>query len=81
MYKMVSMCMFTFFLALSVQAGNNTLQEQLDDVKARIEEEKAINTELRAKLATRETQVTELKLRLKELEEQIASLKKEHNIN
>lgn len=78
---MVSLCMFAFFLALPVQAGNNSLQEQLDNVKARIEEEKAVNAELRAELATRETQVTELKLRLKELEEQIAELKQEHNIN
>jgi len=80
MYKIACLCMFTFFMALPVHARGNTLQEQLDSVKTRIEEEKVINTELRARLATRETQVTELKLRLKDLEDQIAALKQEHNI-
>ena len=77
---MAGFFVLALFYVSSLQAEDIPLQEQLEDVKAKIEEEKAINAELRAQLATRETRVSELKLQLSEIEEEIAALKRKHNI-
>lgn len=80
MYKIFGLFVIAYFLSSPLQADDITLQEQIDEVNAMIEEEKEIKAELRAQLAARETEVTELKLRLRELEEKIAELKLEHNL-
>ena len=73
---------FIFFcmLSFSPQAVEKPLVEQITEVKAMIEQEQVVNSELKAELATKETEISELKLKLKEIEDMIASLKQKHNL-
>ena len=66
--------------SLSLSAEEQSLQDQIDEIKIMIEREQILNIELKAELATRETEVSELKLRLREIEDKIDALKQEHNL-
>ena len=63
-----------------VLAEATSLQDQIDEIKIMIEREQLTNIELKAELASRESEVSELKLKLKEIEDKIETLKKEHNL-
>ena len=68
-------------LVMPVSAGADSpdVEQQLAEVKAKIEQERVINAELKERLAVRETEMDELKSQLKQIEDQIAALKTEHN--
>ena len=81
MYKIkLLIVLLISLLSVSTQAVDKSLVDQIAEVKAMIEQETVLNTELKAKLATKETEISELKLKLKEIEDMIAGLKQKHNL-
>lgn len=57
-----------------------TMQEQIADIRAKIETEKQKNTELKRLLRQKENEISKLKQELGTIEEKISSLKQSHNI-
>lgn len=73
--------MLTSVLLLPATAEEPDLRDRIEEVKIMIEREQIVNIELKAELATRETEVDELKTKLKSLEDSIEALKQEHNLS
>ena len=80
--KKVLFCLIILMNMYSLQlpAEEKSLQDQIDEINVMIEQERTKNAELKAELASKETEVSELKLKLKEIEDKIEALKREHNL-
>ncbi len=61
-------------------AEEKNIADQLGEAKATLQQEQALNNELKAKLAEKEQEVAALKNRARELDEAIAAFKEEHGI-
>ena len=64
-----------------VQGNDKSLEDQINEAKEMLEQEKITNVELKAELAARETEAGALKQKLREIEDKIDTLKKEHGLN
>jgi len=81
--KKTALCLviLTSLHLLPAAAEKYSVQDQIEEIKIMIEREQIVNIELKAELASRETEVSELRLKLREIEDRIDALKQEHNLS
>ena len=81
--KKTALCLaiMTSLHLLPAAAEEYSMQDQIEEIKIMIEREQIVNIELKAELASRETEVSELRLKLREIEDRIDALKQEHNLS
>jgi predicted nuclease with TOPRIM domain len=61
-------------------AEEKSLADQVAEAKTNLQQEQALNTELKAKFSEKEKEITMLKQRARTLDEEIAALKEEHGL-
>ncbi len=82
MHKLtLRLVIFLVIFPLSIQAEDNSLQDQIDEIKIMIEREQIRNIELKVELARKEQDADELKQKLRGIEDEIDALKAKHNLN
>lgn len=79
----LTLCLVIFLVILtfSIQAEDNSPQDQIDEIKIMIEREQIRNIELKAELARKEQDANELKQKLQGIEDEIDALKVKYNLN
>lgn len=79
----LTLCLVIFLVIfpLSIHAEDNSLQDQIDEIKIMIEREQIRNIELKAELARKEQDADELKQKLRGIEDEIDTLKVKYNLN
>jgi uncharacterized coiled-coil DUF342 family protein len=75
----------TLVITLSILPGvahaeEKGLADKVVEAKAMLQQEQALNAELKAKVAEKEKEIAKLKERARTLDEEIAALKDEHGL-
>lgn len=76
---------FTLAIMLSILPGiahaeEKSLADRVAEANTRLQQEQALNVELKAKVAEKEQEIASLKERARTLDEAIAALNEEHGI-